>query len=525
MAVEITSGKESRAKLMAGINILANTVKQTLGPKGRYVVLQGGRKSTKDGVTVANAIYLPENTEDAGVQMIKEVARKTVDETGDGTTTATLLTQAILGPGLGALETGSNPMGLKKGIDKAVKVVVDYLKECAVPINGDLEKIRSVATISSNGDEQIGNIITDAIEKVSVDGVIMAKETNTGETYMAVTNGMKLERGWLSPYFITDPKTGKSELTNPYVLVTDKKILGVKEIEPILMAVNKEGGSLLIICDDVEHTTMGVLLTNKANKAVPSCAIKCPEYGKDRIEKLQDIAAMTGAKFVSEDQKHLLKNVKLEDLGRCDSVVITQTTTTILASPQFEASIDARVDIINGQIESNESDYEKDKLKKRKADLKYGVATIYVGGASELEMSEKADRVDDAIGATKAAIKEGVVVGGGTFFMRAIPLLNDLRGETPDEQAGINIIKRALEEPLRCIADNAGKNGAVIAHEVSKLEGNFGYNARTDVFEDLFEAGVLDPAMVTRVVLQNATSVAAMVLTTSSLITEYVPDK
>ncbi len=524
---DISFDRDAREKLRNGVDALANAVKVTLGPKGRNVVIQksfGAPQITKDGVTVAKEIELEEAVENMGAQMVKEVASKTADAAGDGTTTATVLAQAMINAGLKNVTAGANPMDLKRGIDKAVKVVIEDLKKQSEHIGSDYEKIKQVATISSNSDEEIGTLIADAMKRVSKDGVITVEEAKGTDTYVEEVIGMQFDRGYLSPYFVTNADEMITEYEHPYILIYDKKISNMQDIVPILEKVIQSGRPLLIIAEDVESQALGVLVVNRLRANLKVVAVKAPGFGDRRKAMLEDIAILTGGTVISDEKGYKLENTELHHLGQADKVTIDKDNTTIVNGGGKEDEIKARINQIKQQIESTTSDYDREKLQERLAKLAGGVAVLYVGAATEVEMKEKKDRVDDALHATRAAVEEGIVAGGGVALVRAIASLNSLKGSNEDENIGIQIVKKALEAPLRTIADNAGVEGSVILQKVLEGSGSFGYNARLDQFEDLKVAGVIDPTKVTRIALENAASISGMVLTTECVISEK-PEK
>ncbi len=527
MAKEILFNIESRDQLKQGVDALANAVKVTLGPKGRNVIIEkqyGAPSITKDGVTVAKEIELEDTFQNTGAQLVKEVASKTGDDAGDGTTTATVLAQAIVSEGLKNVTAGANPMDLKRGIDKAVVKVVETIRKHAETVGDDYDKIEQVATISANNDSVIGRLIADAMRKVSKDGVITIEEAKGTDTTIGVVEGMQFDRGYLSAYFVTDTEKMECEMENPYILIYDKKISNLKEFLPILEPAVQSGRPLLVIAEDVDSEALTTLVVNRLRSQLKICAVKAPGFGDRRKEMLEDIAILTGGVVISEEKGLTLEQATLEMLGSAGKVTITKDDTTIVSGSGEKESIQKRVEQIKAQIETTTSDYDKEKLQERLAKLSGGVAVLYVGAASEVEMKEKKDRVDDALSATRAAIEEGVVPGGGVTYIRAIKELENLEGETLDETTGIKIIKRAIEEPLRQIVANAGKEGAVIVQRVADSEGDFGYNARNDKFEDLRKTGVVDPAKVTRVALENAASIAGMLLTTECVIVNKKED-
>ncbi|MFV0468948.1 MAG: chaperonin GroEL [Dysgonomonas sp.] len=527
MAKEIKFNIEARDQLKKGVDELANAVKVTLGPKGRNVILEkkfGAPHITKDGVTVAKEIELECPFENMGAQLVKEVASKTNDDAGDGTTTATVLAQSIIGVGLKNVTAGANPMDLKRGIDKAVTKVVENLKAQAIEVGDDLQKIEHVAKISANGDETIGKLIAEAMAKVKKEGVITVEEAKGTETYVDVVEGMQFDRGYISPYFVTDTEKMEADLENPYILIYDKKISVLKDILPILETSLKSGRALLIIAEDIDSEALTTLVVNRIRAGLKIAAVKAPGFGDRRKEMLEDIATLTGGVVISEEKGLKLEAATLEMLGTADKVTINKDNTTIVNGAGDKEAIQARVGQIKVQIEKTTSDYDREKLQERLAKLAGGVAVLYVGAPSEVEMKEKKDRVDDALSATRAAIEEGTVPGGGTAYIRAIDSIEGLKGENEDETTGIEIIKRAIEEPLRQIVNNCGKEGAVVVQKVREGKGTFGYNARTDVYEDLAASGVIDPAKVARVALENAASIAGMFLTTECIIADKKED-
>ena len=527
MAKEIRFDSDARELLKSGVDQLANAVKVTLGPKGRNVVIGkkfGAPQITKDGVTVAKEVELEDNFENAGAQLVKSVASKTGDDAGDGTTTATILTQAIVTEGLKNVTAGANPMDLKRGIDKAVAKVVDHIKTSAEVVGDNYDKIEQVATVSANNDPEIGKLLADAMRKVSKDGVITIEESKTRETSIGVVEGMQFDRGYLSGYFVTDTDKMECDMENPYILIYDKKISNVKDFLPILQPAAESGRPLLVIAEDVDSEALTTLVVNRLRAGLKICAVKAPGFGDRRKAMLEDIAVLTGGVVVSEKDGLLLENTTLEMLGTAKRVTITKDNTTIVDGAGEKEAIKERVTQIKNEIATSTSSYDKEKLQERLAKLSDGVAVLYVGANSEVEMREKKDRVDDALCATRAAAEEGVVVGGGTTYIRAQEALKDLKGENADEQTGINIVCRAIEEPLRQIIANAGGEGAVVVNNVREGKGDYGYNARKDVYEDLRAAGVIDPAKVSRVALENAASIAGMFLTTECLIVDKVED-
>jgi len=522
----IVTGEESRQAILRGVNKLADAVKVTLGPKGRNVVLEkkfGSPVITKDGVTVAKEIELEDKLENMGAQMVREVASKTSDVAGDGTTTATLLAQAIFREGVKMVAAGANPMALKRGIDKAVERVVEEIKRMAKPVKGDM--IAHVGTISANGDTMIGNLIAEAMKKVGKDGVITVEESKTMQTELEVGEGMQFDRGYLSPYFVTDPERMECVLEDAYILIHEKKISSMKDLLPLLEQIAKSGKPLLIIAEDVEGEALATLVVNKLRGTLQVCAVKAPGFGDRRKAMLQDIAILTGGKAITEDLGIKLENVRLEDLGRAKKIVVDKDNTTIVEGAGKPSEIEARVRQIRAQIEETTSDYDREKLQERLAKLVGGVAVIKVGAATETELKEKKARVEDAMHATKAAVEEGIVPGGGVAYIRALRALENFKLDDPDENAGVNILRRALEEPLRWIAQNAGWEGSIVVERVKAAKDeNFGFNAQTEQFEDLVKAGVIDPAMVSRIALQNAASIAGLLLTTEALVSE-IPEK
>lgn len=521
MAKEIKFNTDARESLKRGVDQLANAVKVTLGPKGRNVVIEkkfGAPQITKDGVTVAKEVELEDKFENTGAQLVKSVASKTGDDAGDGTTTATILTQAIVTEGLKNVTAGANPMDLKRGIDKAVNAVVEYIKANAELVGDNYDKIEQVATVSANNDPEIGKLLADAMRKVSKDGVITIEESKSRETSIGVVEGMQFDRGYLSGYFVTDTEKLECVMENPYILIYDKKISNLKELLPILQPAAESGRGLLVIAEDVDSEALTTLVVNRLRGGLKICAVKAPGFGDRRKAMLEDIAILTGGLVISEEKGLKLDQATLEMCGTCDKVTISKDNTIIAGGAGSKDAIADRVIAIKKEIENTTSSYDKEKLQERLAKLAGGVAVLYVGANSEVEMKEKKDRVDDALCATRAAIEEGVVAGGGTTYIRALDALKDLKGDNADEQTGINIVKRAIEEPLRQIVSNAGGEGAVVVQKVVEGEGDFGYNARTDVYEDLRKAGIIDPAKVSRVALENAASIAGLFLTTECLI-------
>ncbi|WP_298611906.1 chaperonin GroEL [uncultured Odoribacter sp.] len=523
MAKEIKFNIEARDLLKKGVDELANAVKVTLGPKGRNVVVEkkfGAPQITKDGVTVAKEIELSDPYANIGAQMVKEVASKTGDDAGDGTTTATVLAQSIINVGLKNVTAGANPMELKRGIDKAVAAVVKSLEEQKEEVGDNYDKIRQVGRISANGDDTIGNLIAEAMEKVKKEGVITVEEAKGMETEVKVVEGMQFDRGYISPYFVTDSDKMVAEFENPYILLYDKKVSTMKELLPILEPVAQAGRALVIVAEDVENEALATLVVNRLRGSLKIAAVKAPGFGDRRKDMLEDIAILTGGVVISEEKGLKLETATIDMLGRAEKVSIDKENTTIVHGLGEKQAIADRISQIKKLIEKSTSDYDKEKLQERLAKLAGGVAVLYVGAASEVEMKEKKDRVDDALSATRAAIEEGIVAGGGVAYIRAQAALENLKGETEDETTGIEIIKRAIEEPLRQIAFNAGVEGAVVVNKVREGKGDFGYNARTDVYEDLKKAGVIDPKKVTRVALENAASIAGMFLTTECVLVE-----
>ena len=523
MAKEISFNIDARDQLKKGVDELANAVKVTLGPKGRNVIIEkkyGAPHITKDGVTVAKEIELDDAMQNLGAQLVKEVASKTGDQAGDGTTTATVLAQSIVGVGLKNVTAGANPMDLKRGIDKAVAKVVESIKAQAHEVGTDYDKIEQVATISANNDAEIGKFIADAMRKVSKDGVITIEEAKGTETEIKVVEGMQFDRGYISPYFVTNTETMEVEMEKPYILIYDKKISNLKELLPILEPAVQSGRPLLIIAEDVDSEALTTLVVNRLRAQLKICAVKAPGFGDRRKEMLEDIAVLTGGVVISEEKGIKLESATLDLLGTAEKITVNKDNTTIVNGAGNKENIAARVAQIKAQIANTTSDYDREKLQERLAKLAGGVAVLYVGAASEVEMKEKKDRVDDALSATRAAIEEGIVPGGGVTYIRAIESLEGLKAENDDERTGIEIVKRAIEEPLRQIVANAGKEGAVVVQKVREGKADFGYNARSDKYENMFAAGVDDPAKVTRVALENAASIAGMFLTTECVIVE-----
>lgn len=528
MAKEIKFDLDARSTLKEGVDKLANAVKVTLGPKGRNVIIEkkfGAPAITKDGVSVAKEIELECPFENMGAQLVKEVASKTNDDAGDGTTTATVLAQSIVGVGLKNVTAGANPMDLKRGIDKGIAEVVKSLKSQASEIGDDLKKIENVATISANNDEGIGKLIAEAMGKVKKEGVITVEEAKGIETYVSVVEGMQFDRGYISPYFVTDTEKMEVDFENPFILLYDQKISSLKDILPILEAALKTGKPLLLIAEDIDSEALTTLVVNRLRAGLKVAAVKAPGFGDRRKEMLEDIAVLTGATVISEEKGLKLETATLEMLGTAEKVTISKDNTTLVGGAGTKENIDARVNQIKVAIENTTSDYDKEKLQERLAKLAGGVAVLYVGAPSEVEMKEKKDRVDDALSATRAAIEEGTVPGGGVAYIRAIDSLEQLKGDNEDEQTGIDIVKRAIEEPLRQIVYNCGKEGAVVVQKVREGKGDFGYNARLDKYENLNAAGVIDPAKVARVALENAGSIAGMFLTTECVLAEKKSDE
>ena len=524
MAKDITYNVEAREALKRGVDQLADAVKVTLGPKGRNVIIDkkyGAPHITKDGVTVAKEIELKDAAENLGAQLVKEVASKTGDQAGDGTTTATVLAQAIVGVGLKNVTAGANPLDLKRGIDKAVAAVVAEIKKNAVVVGNDFDKIEQVATVSANNDAEIGKLIADAMRKVSKDGVITIGEAKGMDTTIDVVQGMQFDRGYISPYFVTNTEEMLVEMDKPYILIYDKKISNLKELLPVLEPAVQSGRPLLIIAEDVDSEALTALVVNRLRAQLKICAVKAPGFGDRRKEMLEDIAILTGGTVISEEKGFKLDQATIEMLGTAETITVSKDNTTIVNGAGNKEAIAARVGQIKAQIAATKSTYDKEKLQERLAKLAGGVAQLNVGAASEVEMKEKKDRVDDALSATRAAIEEGIVPGGGVMYIRAQAALENLKGANEDEQTGIEIVRRAIEEPLRQIVANAGEEGAVVVDKVRAGKADFGYNARTDKYENLFEAGVVDPAKVTRLALENAASVAGMFLTTECVIVDH----
>jgi chaperonin GroEL len=528
MAKEILFNIDARDQLKKGVDALANAVKVTLGPKGRNVIIEkkfGAPHITKDGVTVAKEVELADAFQNTGAQLVKEVASKTGDDAGDGTTTATVLAQAIVNEGLKNVTAGASPMDIKRGIDKAVAKVVESIKAQAEMVGDNYDKIEQVATISANNDPVIGKLLADAMRKVSKDGVITIEEAKGTDTTIGVVEGMQFDRGYLSPYFVTNTEKMECEMENPYILIYDKKISNLKDFLPILEPAVQSGRPLLVIAEDVDSEALTTLVVNRLRSQLKICAVKAPGFGDRRKEMLEDIAILTGGVVISEEKGLKLEQATIEMLGTADRVTVSKDNTTIVNGAGDSENIKERCAQIKSQIASTKSDYDREKLQERLAKLSGGVAVLYVGAASEVEMKEKKDRVDDALRATRAAIEEGIIPGGGVGYIRAIDALEGLTGDNADETTGIAIVKRAIEEPLRQIVANAGKEGAVVVQKVREGKGDFGYNARMDVYENLLSAGVVDPAKVTRVALENAASIAGMFLTTECVIVEKKEDK
>jgi chaperonin GroEL len=523
MAKQLFFETDARNKMKKGVDILANAVKVTLGPKGRNVVIEkkfGAPAVTKDGVTVAKEIELEDAIENMGAQMMKEVASKTADIAGDGTTTATVLAQSIITEGLKNVAAGANPMDLKRGMDKAVKAVVENLHKQSQAVGNDNKKIEQVASISANNDNEIGKLIAQAMEKVSKDGVITIEEAKGIETTVDVVEGMQFDRGYISPYFVTNSEKMQAELDNPYILIYDKKVSNMKDILHILEKVAQQGAPLLIISEDLEGEALATLVVNKLRGTLKVAAVKAPGFGDRRKEMLQDIAILTKGIVISEEQGYKLENADLTYLGRCERVVIDKDNTTIVGGTGEKTDITARINQIRSQIESTTSDYDREKLQERLAKLSGGVAVLHVGAATEVEMKEKKDRVDDALHATRAAVEEGIVPGGGVAYVRAIDALNNIETLNSDEATGVQIVRRALEEPLRQIVENCGIEGSVVVNKVREGKGDYGFNARTEQYENLIAAGVIDPTKVSRIALENASSIAGMLLTTECVVAD-----
>ncbi|MCD7971322.1 MAG: chaperonin GroEL [Candidatus Azobacteroides sp.] len=527
MAKEIKFNIDARDQLKKGVDELANAVKVTLGPKGRNVIIEkkfGAPHITKDGVSVAKEIELEDPYQNMGAQMVKEVASKTGDDAGDGTTTATVLAQSIVSVGLKNVTAGANPMDLKRGIDKAVAKVVENIKEQSQEVGDDFEKIEQVARISANNDSEIGKLIAEAMKKVRTEGVITVEEAKGTETTVEVVEGMQFDRGYISPYFVTNTEKMEVDMENPYILIHDKKISSLKDMLPILEATVQTSRPLLIIAEDVDSEALATLVVNRLRGSLKICAVKAPGFGDRRKEMLEDIAVLTGGVVITEEKGLKLEAATLDMLGTAEKVTINKDNTIIVNGAGDKEAIASRVNQIKAQIEATTSEYDREKLQERLAKLAGGVAVLYVGAPSEVEMKEKKDRVDDALSATRAAIEEGFVPGGGVTYIRAIAALENLKGDNEDETTGIEIVKRAIEEPLRQIVANAGKEGAVVVQQVKEGKGDYGYNAQTDTYENFFAAGVIDPAKVVRVALENAASIAGMLLTTEAVITEIKED-
>ena len=528
MAKEIVFDVDAREKLKKGVDSLANAVKATLGPKGRNVEIDkkfGAPQVTKDGVTVAKEIELKDAIENMGAQMVKEVASKTNDTAGDGTTTATVLAQGIINTGLKNVAAGANPMDIKRGIDKAVETVVSELKKLSKEVGSDNDKIKQVATISANNDESIGSLIAEAMKVVGKDGVITVEEAKGTETEVKTVEGMQFDRGYLSPYFVTNAEKMITELETPYILIHDKKISNMKDLLPVLEPVAQSGKPLLIIAEDVDGEALATLVVNKIRGSLKIAAVKAPGFGDRRKAMLEDIAILTGGTVISEERGFKMENATLDMLGTCEKIEIDKDNTTIVNGAGTKDDIVARTNQIKAQIETTTSDYDKEKLQERLAKLAGGVAVLYVGAATEVEMKEKKDRVDDALAATRAAVEEGIIPGGGVAYIRAAEALDENSGENEDENTGIKIVKRAIEDPLRTIIENAGGEGAVIVQKVKEGKGDFGFNARTDKFESLYKSGVIDPTKVSRSALENAASIASMLLTTECVVADEPEDE
>jgi len=524
-AKQLMFDEEARRSILRGVDKLANAVKATLGPKGRNVVLDkkfGAPNITKDGVTVAKEIELEDPFENMGAQMVKEVASKTSDVAGDGTTTATVLAQAIIREGMRNVTAGSNPMALKRGIDKAVEAVVEEIKRISKPTKGKKE-ISQVATISANNDKQIGDLIADAMEKVGKDGVITVEEAKGVETTLEVVEGMQFDRGYISPYFVTDPERMEAVIENPLILIHEKKISSMKDLLPVLEQIAKMGRPLLIIAEEVEGEALATLVVNKLRGTLTTCAVKAPGFGDRRKEMLKDIAILTGGEVISEELGIKLENIRLEDLGKCKKMVVDKENTTIIEGAGKDKEIEGRIKQIRTQIEETTSDYDREKLQERLAKLAGGVAVIKVGAPTEIAMKEKKARVEDALNATRAAVEEGIVPGGGVVLVRALGALDKVRA-SGDEKIGVDIVRRALEEPIRQIAENAGTEGSIVVQKVREASGSFGFNAESEEYEDLVAAGIIDPTKVTRIALQNAASIAGLMVTTECMVTE-IPEK
>jgi chaperonin GroEL len=527
MAKEIVFDVDARDKLKKGVDALANAVKVTLGPKGRNVVIGkkfGAPHVTKDGVTVAKEVELKDPIEDMGAQMVKEVASKTADIAGDGTTTATVLAQAIIAAGMKNVASGANPMDLKRGIDKGVAAIVENLKKISKEVGSDNDKIRQIASISANNDETIGALIAQAMKVVGNDGVITVEEAKGTETEVKTVEGMQFDRGYLSPYFVTNTEKMVTEMDNPYILIYDKKISSMKELLPVLEPVAQSGKSLLIIAEDVDGEALATLVVNRIRGSLKIAAVKAPGFGDRRKAMLEDLAILTGGTVISEERGLTLENASLDYLGSAEKIEVDKDNTTIINGGGRKEDIKARVSQIRAQIEASTSDYDKEKMQERLAKLAGGVAVLYVGAPTEMEMKEKKDRVDDALAATRAAVEEGIVPGGGVALIRCLDALEKIKGVNEDENTGIAIVKRAVEEPLRQIVANAGGEGAVVVQKVKEGKNDFGYNARTDVYENLYKAGIIDPTKVTRIAIENAASIASMLLTTECVIADQPVD-
>ena len=523
MAKQLFFNTEARNKMKRGVDALADAVKVTLGPKGRNVVIEkkfGAPGVTKDGVSVAKEIELKDSIENLGAQMVKEVASKTADVAGDGTTTATVLAQAIISEGLKNVAAGANPMDLKRGIDKAVEAVIENLRSQSEKVGNDNQKIEQVATISANNDNNIGKLIAEAMKKVGNEGVITVEEAKGTDTTVEIVEGMQFDRGYLSPYFVTNTEKMQAELQNPYILIYDKKISTLKDILPMLESTVQSGRPLLIIAEDVDGEALATLVVNKLRGSLKIAAVKAPGFGDRRKEMLQDIAVLTGGTVISEEQGYKLENATMEYLGQAESITIDKDNTTIVGGKGAKENITARINQIKAQIETTTSDYDREKLQERLAKLSGGVAVLYVGAASEVEMKEKKDRVDDALHATRAAVEEGIVPGGGVAYIRAIESLSKVKSDNNDENTGISIVRRALEAPLRTIVENAGIEGSIVVQKVREGKADYGFNARTEQYENLLKAGVIDPTKVSRVALENAASIASMLLTTECVIAD-----
>lgn len=528
MAKDITFNLDARDSLKRGVDALANAVKVTLGPKGRNVIIDkkfGAPAITKDGVTVAKEIELVNPIENMGAQLLKEVASKTADAAGDGTTTATVLAQAIVNAGLKNVAAGANPMDLKRGIDKAVAAVVEHLKKISTPIGNDNKKIEQVATISANNDNSIGKLIAEAMSKVKKEGVITVEEAKGTETTVEVVEGMEFDRGYISPYFVTNVDKMECVFEDPYILIYEKKISSMRELLPILEKVLQTGRPLLIISEDLDGEALQTLVLNRLRANLKVCAVKAPGFGDRRKAMMEDIAVLTGGQFIAEERGFKLENVEISMLGRAEKIVVDKDNTTIVNGAGKKSDITARVNQIKAQIETTTSDYDREKLQERLAKLAGGVAVLYVGAATEVEMKEKKDRVEDALAATRAAVEEGIVPGGGTAYIRCIPVLEKMKGANEDETTGIQIVKRALEEPLRQICANSGIEGSIVVQKVKEGKDDFGFNARTEEYENLLKSGVIDPTKVSRIALENAASIAGMLLTTDCVLSERKEEK